>query len=159
MQQQAQAVRAGLSDVPPAEAANARVQYALSESAAGDQTDARHEVDAGLAAPNAIKTPDNDAIAAALLAKARIALAQHQVATGCAVARAALSLRPEDDPVTGWRYAEAQSVYGECLAASEQLGPARHQLQAALATLQRVRGADHWMTQQVRASLRALRKA
>ena len=157
-QQQAQAMRVGLTDVPLLEAAVARVQYALSESAAGQQQNARHEVDAGIAALTALKTPDAEQFASALIAKARIALAQHEVATGCAVARQALTLRPPDDPTTGWRHAEAQSVYGECLGARGQTGQARYQLQSALATLQRVRGSDHWMTRQVRESLRVLIK-
>ncbi len=38
-QAEAQAMRVGLTDVPPIETATARVQYALSESAAGDQQD------------------------------------------------------------------------------------------------------------------------
>jgi hypothetical protein len=72
------------------------------------------------------------------------------------LARQALTLRPPDDPNTGWRHAEAQGVYGECLIARGQFGSARHQLQAALATLQHVRGADHWMTRRLRTSLRTL---
>jgi hypothetical protein len=86
-------------------------------------------------------------------------LAGHDVAVGCALARQALSMRPADDPITGWRHAEAQGVYGECLAELGQMGPARYQLQAALAALQRVRGADHWMTRSVRTALLALRRA
>jgi hypothetical protein len=91
-----------------------------------------------------------------LIAKARIALAKHEVATGCAAARQALSLRPPDDPTIGWRHAEAQEVYGQCLAARGQIGQARYQLQSALATLKSVRGVDHWMTSQVGEDLRAL---
>jgi serine/threonine-protein kinase len=152
----AQTMRVGLSDVPPPEAADARVQYALSESAAGDPQNARHEIDAGIAALTSMKGVDPEQLATAFVAKARIELAQHDVGVGCAVARQALTLRPPDDPNTGWRHAEAQGVYGECLIARGQFGSARHQLQAALATLQHVRGADHWMTRRLRTSLRAL---
>jgi hypothetical protein len=158
-QQLAQNMRIGLADVPPPEAAVARVQFALSQSAAGDQRSARLEVDAGIAALAAMKALDPEQLASAFLAKARIQLAQHDVAGGCAVARQALSMRPADDPNTGWRHAEAQEVYGECLAERQQFGSARYQLQSALLTLQHVRGADHWMTRQVRSSLRTLRKA
>jgi tetratricopeptide (TPR) repeat protein len=155
-QQLAQKMRGGLSDVPSTEAAVARVQYALSESAAGDAQDALVEVDAGIAALTAVKGPDLEQLATAFIAKSRIELARHDVAAGCLVAHQALSLRPLDDPQTGWRHAEAQSVYGECLAARRQLTSARSQLQAALVTLQRVRGLDHWMTRSVRARLSAL---
>jgi hypothetical protein len=127
-QRLAQEIRRGLSDVPPSEGAMARVQYALSESAVGDVQNARLEVEAGIAALTSI-------------------------AAACIQARQALSLRPPDDADTGWRHAEAQAVFGECLAESRQLGLARLQLQAALATLQRVRGADHWMTRNVRTRL------
>ena len=106
-----------------------------------------------------MKPPDQEQLSAALIAKARISLAQHEIAAGCAIAREALALRPPDDPTSGWRHAEAQGVYGECLGAHGQFSLARYQLQSALATLQRVRGTDHWMTRQVRESLRALLKA
>jgi tetratricopeptide (TPR) repeat protein len=155
-QQLAQAMRVGLADVPPPEAADARVQYALSESAAGDAINARLEIDAGIAALTSMKAVDPEQLASAFIAKARIELAQHDVGVGCAVARQALTLRPPDDPNTGWRHAEAQGVYGECLAERGQFGSARYQLQAALATLQHVRGVDHWMTRRVRTSLRTL---
>jgi len=158
-QRQAQSMRADLTDVPPLEAAAARVQYALSESAAGNQQDARRDVDAGIAALTALKPPDQAQLSTALIAKARISLAQHEIAAGCATAREALALRPPDDPTSGWRHAEAQGVYGQCLGAHGQFSSARYQLQSALATLQRVRGTDHWMTRQVRESLRALLKA
>ena len=158
-QELAQRMRVGLADVPPPEAAVARVQYALSESAAGDQDGARREVDAGIAALTGMKALDAEQLATAFLAKARIELAQHDVAAGCAVARQALSMRPPDDPNTGWRHAEAQGVYGACLAERHQFGSARSQLTAALATLQHVRGADHWMTRSVRTSLRTLRNS
>jgi eukaryotic-like serine/threonine-protein kinase len=158
-QELAQRMRVGLADVPPPEAAIARVQYALSESAAGDQQNARREIDTGIAALTDMKVLDPEQLATAFLAKARIELAQHDVAAGCALARQAVSLRPPDDPNTGWRHAEAQSVYGECLAERRQFGSARFQLQAALAALLHVRGADHWMTRSVRTRLRTLRKA
>jgi tetratricopeptide (TPR) repeat protein len=156
--QLAQSMRIGLADVPPPEAAVARVQFALSQSAAGNQRGARLEVDAGIAALAGMKALDSEQLASAFLAKARIQLAQHEVAGGCAVARQALAMRPPDDPNTGWRHAEAQEVYGECLAERQQFASARNQLQSALVTLQHVRGADHWMTRQVRSSLRTLSK-
>ena len=145
-QQQAQAMRVGLADVPLLEAAVALVQYALSESAAGDQVGADRDIDAGLAALNGMKTPDQEQLGTALIAKARIALAGHEPGVGCAAARQALALRPPDDPTNGWRHAEAQGVYGNCLAARGQKTAARYQLHAARTTLERVRGADHWMT-------------
>ncbi|HEY0799423.1 MAG TPA: serine/threonine-protein kinase [Steroidobacteraceae bacterium] len=153
-QRQAQTMRVDLIDVPPREAAAGRIQYALSESAAGDDRNARVEIDAGIAALTSVQALDTEQLAEAFVAKARIELAQHDVASGCALARQALSLRPADDPNTGWRHAEAQSVYGECLAARQQFGAARYQLQAALSALQHARGTDHWMTRNVRNSLR-----
>ena len=155
-QQLAQDMRHGLSDVPPLEAAIAKVQYALSKSAAGDHPNARAEIEIAIAALTAMKAPDLEQLATAFVAKARIELAQNDVAAGCADVRQALSLRPLDDPNTGWRHAEAQSVYAECLAARGQPGSARVQLQTALATLQHVRGTDHWMTRSVRARLSSL---
>jgi hypothetical protein len=135
------------------------VQYALSESAAGNRQNARVQIDAAVAALTAMKSMEPEQFANAFVAKARIELAQGDVAAGCALAHQALSLSPQDDPTTGWRHAEAQSVYGECLAARRQPMGARFQLQAALTALERVRGADHWMTKGVRARLRALTRA
>jgi hypothetical protein len=155
-QQLAHNMRRNLSDVPPLEAAIAQAQYALSESAAGDQPNARSEVDAAIAALTALKSPDSEQLATAFLAKARIAFAQNDIGAGCVEVHRALSLRPKDDPNTGWRHAEAQSVYAECLAARGQRGSARVQLRAALASLQHVRGPDHWMTRSVRARLNSL---
>ena len=103
-------MRRTLADVPPMEAAVANVQYALSESAAGDGVDARVDVDAAIKALGAMKVSDLEQLASALVAKSRIEIDQHDVANGCASARLALSLRPADDPATGWRHAEAQSV-------------------------------------------------
>ena len=158
-QAEAQAMRIGLTDIPPLESATARVQYALSESAAGDQQAARHDIEGAISALKAIETPDREPLATALVAEARIELAQHDIVGGCALAREALSLRPSDDPATGWRHAEAQSVYGDCLAARGQYGAARYQLQSALTALQHARGAEHWMTRQVREDLRLAGKA
>jgi len=155
-QQLAQRMRLGLSDVPPLEAAMARVQYALSESAAGDRQSARAEIDAAIAGLTALKAPDSEQLATAFIAKAQIELAQNDVAAGCAGAHRALSLRPPDDPNTGWRHAEAQSVFGECLAARGQLGSARFQLRTALTILRHTRGADHWMTREVRVRLSSI---
>ena len=113
-------------------------------------------IDAAIAALTTMKSVEPEQLAAAFVAKARIELAQGDVTAGCALAHQALSLSPQDDPTTGWRHAEAQSVYGECLAARRQPIGARFQLQTALAALEHVRGADHWMTKGVRARLRAL---
>ncbi|HEY0745775.1 MAG TPA: serine/threonine-protein kinase, partial [Steroidobacteraceae bacterium] len=151
-QRLAQTMRLSLIDIPPHEAAAGRIQYALSESAAGDHHNAILEIEAGIAGLTAMKSLDSQQLADAYLAKARIELAQHDVAGGCALALQALALRPADDEQTGWRHAEAQSVYGECLAARQQFGAARYQLQAALSKLQHVRGADHWMTRKVRSA-------
>jgi len=158
-QQQAQKIRRGLANVPPPESVAALVQYALSESAVGNRQNARLQIDAAIAALTAMKSVEPEQLATAFVAKARIELAQGDVTTGCALAHQALSLSPQDDPTTGWRHAEAQSVYGECLAARRQPMGARFQLQAALAALEHVRGADHWMTKGVRARLRALTRA
>jgi hypothetical protein len=117
------------------------------------------QIDAAIAALTGMKSMEPQQLATAFVAKARIELAQGEVAAGCVLAHQALSLSPQDDPTTGWRHAEAQSVYGECLAARRQRIAARFQLQAALATLEHVRGADHWMTKGVRARLRALTRA
>ena len=45
----AHSMRVDLPDVPAREAAAGRIQYALSESAAGDDRSARREIDAGIA--------------------------------------------------------------------------------------------------------------
>jgi tetratricopeptide (TPR) repeat protein len=158
-QLQAQRIRLGLSTVPPAEFAAARVQYALSESAAGNRQNARAQIDAAIAALTTMKTMEPEQLAAAFVAKARIELAQGDVAAGCALAHQALSSSPEDDPDTGWRHAEARSVYGECLALRRQPAAARIQLRAALTALEHARGTDHWMTKEVRARLRAISRA
>jgi tetratricopeptide (TPR) repeat protein len=158
-QMQGLTIRLGLGTVPPAELAAARVQYALSESAAGNRQNALAQIDAAIAALTTLKSKEPEQLAAAFVAKARIVLAQGDVAAGCALAHQALSLSPEDDPETGWRHAEVQSVYGECLASRRQLAAARIQLQAALSALEHVRGTDHWMTRGVRARLRALSRA
>ena len=155
-QRLAHEMRKTLADVPPMEAAVANVQYALSESAAGDGVDARVDVDAAIKAIGAMKVSDLEQLASALVAKSRIDIDQHDVADACASARQALSLRPADDPATGWRHAEAQGVYGECLAAHRDNTAARLQLQSALVTLQHVRGVDHWMTRSVRARLESV---
>ena len=158
-QRQAQKIRLGLKNVPRPEAAAALVEYALSESAAGNRQSARMQIDAAITALTDMKSVEPQQLATAFAAKARIELAQGEVAAGCALAHQALSLTPQDDPTTGWRHAEAQSLYGECLAARRQRIAARFQLQAALATLEHVRGADHWMTKNVRARIRALARA
>ena len=155
-QRLAQSMRLSLINIPSYEAAAGRIQYALSESAVGDHRNALLEIDAGIAGLTAMKSLDPQQLADAYLAKAKIELAQHDVAGGCALARQTLALRPKDDEATGWRHAEAQAVYGECLAARGQFSAARGQLQAALLRLQQVRGADHWMTRRVRIALHPL---
>jgi tetratricopeptide (TPR) repeat protein len=155
-QRLAQTMRVSLMGIPPHEAAAGRIQYALSESAAGDHQDALLEIEAGIAGLSAMKSLDPQQLADAYLAKASIELAYHDVAGGCALARQALALRPADDEATGWRHAEAQAVYGECLAARGQFSAARYQLQTALSRLQHVRGTDHWMTRKVRIALHPL---
>jgi eukaryotic-like serine/threonine-protein kinase len=157
-QLRAQKIRLSLSNVPPPESAAGLVQYALSESAVGNRQNARVQIDAAISVLTAMKSIEAEQLATAFVAKARIELAQGDVAAGCTLAHQALSLSPEDDPKTGWRHAEAQSVYGECLASRRQLIAARIQLQAALTALEHVRGNDHWMTKGVRARLRALTK-
>ena len=156
LQKQAQVMRDKGLAMPALESAAARTQYSLSESAAGDQPGAAHEAQAALAALLAMKAPNHEQIATTLIAKARIAFAQHDVQAGCAAARQALDLRPPDDRMTGWRRAEAQSVNGQCLSERKQFVAARHELQSALAALQRVRGVDHWMTRQTQALLQSL---
>ncbi|HLZ98470.1 MAG TPA: serine/threonine-protein kinase [Steroidobacteraceae bacterium] len=155
-QQLAQTMRAALSDVPLSEAAAARVEFALSESAVGETRNAEQEIDAAIAALAGMKSVDPEELATAFVAKAGIELARHEVDGACAAARQALALRPPDDPNTGWRHAEVQGVYGECLAQRGQLGAAHRTLQAALTTLRRVRGPDHWMTRRASVSLRGL---
>ena len=156
LQRQAQAMREGVKGMPALEATVAHVQYALSQADADDLPDARIQVDNAVNALAAIKPANPEQLANALLAQARIALSQHDIAIGCAAAMQALDLRPPDDPKTGWRHAEALAVHGECLAARKQFAPARSELQSALADLQRVRGADHWMTRPVQQALQAL---
>ena len=156
LQKQAQAMRDKGLAMPALESAAARTQYALSESATGDQSGAAHEAQAALAALLAMKTPNHEQIATTLIAKARIALAQHDIEAGCAAATQALDLRPPDGLLTGWRHAEAQSVHGQCLGERKQFAAARHELQSALAALQRVRGVDHWMTRQTQDLLQSL---
>ena len=156
-QRLAQSMRLSLINVPSTEAVAGRIQYALSESAAGDHRNALLEIDAGIAGLTAMRSLDAQQLADAYLAKAKIELAQHDVAAGCALARQTLALLPNDEEASGWRHAEAQAVYGECLAARGQFSAARIQLQAALLRLQQVRGADHWMTRRVRIALHPLR--
>jgi serine/threonine protein kinase len=158
-QQQAQRIRLGLGKVAPQESAAALVQYALSESAVGNRQNAKVQIDAAISALTAMKSIEPDQLATAFVAKARIELAQGDVAAGCALAHQALSLSPQDDPMTGWRHAEAQSVYAECLVTRRQPIAARLALQTALAALEHARGTDHWMTKGVRARLRALTRA
>ena len=153
---QAQAMREGVTGMPALETAVAHVQYALSQADSGDLTSARIQVDNAVNVLTAINPANPEQRANALLAQARIALAQHDTEAGCAASKQALALRPPDDPKTGWRHAEALAVHGECLAARKQFAPARSELQSALADLRRVRGADHWMTRPLQQALQAL---
>ncbi len=156
---QAQAMREGATGMPVLESAAARVHYATALAASGDLSGARIQVDNAVTVLAVIKPANPEQLANALLAQARIALAQRDVDVGCASATQALGLRPPDDPKTGWRHAEALAVHGECLGARLEFVGARTDLQAALVALQRVRGTDHWMTRPVREALRALPKA
>jgi tetratricopeptide (TPR) repeat protein len=153
---QAQATREDASAMPALESATIRVQYALALAAAGDLPGSRIQVDKALDAVAALTPANPELLATALLAQAQIALLQHDTDTACAAAKQALDLRPQDDPKTGWRHAEALAVHGECLAARKELASARTALQSALADLARVRGADHWMTRPVRQALQSL---
>jgi serine/threonine-protein kinase len=159
LQGQAQTLREKMSVMPQMESAVAQAQYGLSKSAAGDQSGARQDVDAAVAKLTAMKTPNPLQISSALIAKAQVALVQHDVAASCAAARQALDMRPPDDPGTGWRHAEAQAMYAECLGARGQADQARNQMQSALSIVQRVRGSDHWMTRELHERLRTLIKA
>ena len=156
--QLAQAMRKNAPGTPPLEVAAVHVHFALSELGVGDLSAANEQVEDALQELNAMKPINSERIADAWVAKARIALAQHDVATGCAAATQALDLRPPDDPKTGWRHAEALAVHGECLAARNEFAPARSELQSALADLRRVRGIDHWMTRPVQQALHSLLK-
>ena len=156
---QAQAMREGVQGMPALESAAAQVHYASALAASGDLPGARIQVDNAVNALTAIRPLNSEQLANALLAQARIALARNDVASGCAAAKQALELRPADDPKTGWRHAEALAVHGECLAARKEFAPARGELESALTDLQRVRGADHWMTQAVQQALQSLPKS
>ncbi|HET7064273.1 MAG TPA: serine/threonine-protein kinase [Rudaea sp.] len=156
---QAQAMREDATGMPVLESAAARVHYAAALAASGDLPGARIQVDNAVNVLAAIKPANPEQLANALLAQARIALAQLDVDGGCASATQALGLRPPDNPKTGWRHAEALAVHGQCLAVRSEFVGARTDLQGALVALQRVRGTDHWMTRPVREALRALPKA
>ena len=157
--QLAEIMRASVSGMPPLELAAARVQYALSELGVGELSGANAHVDQALRDLNGVKPLNPERIADALVAKTRIALAQHDTSTACVAASRALDLRPTDDPATGWRHAEALAAHGQCLAARKEFATAQAELQAALALLTHSRGIDHWMTTQVREALRITPKA
>jgi serine/threonine-protein kinase len=150
LHREAQDIRKSLPGVPTLEAAVSRVQYALSLNDVSDSSKARAEVDAALTALAGIKPINNEQLANGFVAKARIALGQGDVEAGCAAAEKALELRPTDDETTGWRHAEALAVHGRCLVARGDTEHGDAEQASALATLQRVRGPDHWMTLQVR---------
>ena len=155
---QAQAARDGVTGMPALESAVAHVYYALSLAASGDVSGARVQVDTAVTVLAAIEPANPEQLASALLAQAHIALAQDDIEAGCAAAKQALQLRPPDDPKTGWRHAEALAVHGKCLVARREFALAHSELQSALADLQRVRGADHWMTRPVQQALQSLPK-
>jgi len=137
----------------------AELRGALAELGVGDLPAANAQIDTALQQVNDIKPVNSERVADALVAKARIALALHDVTGGCTVAKQALDLRPPDDPANGWRHAEALAIHGQCLAARNDFTTARTEIQSALAMLQRSRGINHWMTAQVREALRSLPKA
>lgn len=154
--QLAQTMRIDVSGTPPLEVASAHMHFALSELGVGDLPAASAQIDTALQQLNDMKPINSERVADALVAKAHIALALHDVTDGCTAAKQALDLRPPDDPAGGWRHAEALAAHGECLAARKDSAAARAELQSALAMLQRSRGIDHWMTAQVREALRIL---
>ena len=156
LQRQAEAMREGVKGMPALVTTTGHIQYALSLADAGDLSAARIQVDNAVNVLSVIKPANLEQLADALVAQARIALAQPDFEAGCAAAKQALELRPADDPKTGWRHAEALAVHGECLAARKQFAPARSELQTALADLRRVRGADHWMTRPLQQVLQSL---
>ena len=154
--QLAQAMREGVAGMPPQELAAAHVQFALSELGVGNLPQAHEQIGIALQLLNDMKPANPERIGDALIAQSRIAFAQHDMPTVCAAAEQALTLRPPDDPATGWRHADALAAHGGCLAARKDYAAARTELQSALAMLQRSRGVDHWMTLQVRDAIRAL---
>jgi tetratricopeptide (TPR) repeat protein len=157
--QLAQTMREGVAGMPPQELAAAHVQFALSDLGVGDLPQAHEQIGIALQLLNDMKPSNPERIADALIAQSRIAFAQRDMPTVCAAADEALTLRPPDDPVTGWRHADALAAHGECLAARKDYAAARIELQSALAMLQRSRGTNHWMTVQVRDAIHALPSA
>lgn len=157
--QLAQTMREGVAGMPPQELAAAHVQFALSELGVGDLPQAHDQIGIALQLLNEMKPINPERIADALIAQSRIAFAQHDMPATCAAADKALTLRPPDDPATGWRHADALAAHAQCLAARKDFAAARAELQSALAMLQRSRGANHWMTVQVRDAIHALPNA
>lgn len=153
---QAQAMRESLTGMPALETAVAHVQYALSQADSNELPAARAQVDDAVHVLSALKPANPEQLANALIAQARIALAQRDIEAGCAMTKQALELRPLDDPKTGWRHAEAEAVHGACFAARKEFSLARGELQSAYATLRRVRGTHHWMTRTVQKALQSL---
>src|SRR5207344_3152828 len=98
---QAQAMREGASGMPVLESAAAKVHYAAALAASRDLPAARIQVDNAVSVLATIKPANPEQLANALLAQARIALAQRGIDAGCAAAKHALELRPPDDPKTG----------------------------------------------------------
>lgn len=152
LHRQAQAMRVGMPGLPATETALARMHYALSLADTGDLADAREQVRQALQGVRAAQPASAAQVATVQIAEARIALAQGDVETACADADAAVAARPAD---AGWRRAEAQAVQGACLVARGDGERGRSEQRAALATLERVRGPDHWMTRQLRGALKA----
>jgi tetratricopeptide (TPR) repeat protein/tRNA A-37 threonylcarbamoyl transferase component Bud32 len=149
----AQDMRADASGLPSQEVAASHLHFALSELAVADLGAANQQIRQALQILDKLQPSNTERLADALLAQARIALAQHDVPAGCTAANHALELRPADDPAHGWRHAEALAVHGACLAAHNNFVAARSEIKTALIQLQRARGSDHWMTLQVRTAL------
>ena len=154
--QLAQNMRADSSGLPPQEVAAAHQHFALSELAVADFGAANEQIQRALDILDKLQPINNERLADAMLAKARIALAQRDIGDGCTAANHALELRPVDDPAHGWRHAEALAVHAECLAAHHDFATARSEMKTALIQLQHTRGNDHWMTLQVRNALQRL---
>jgi serine/threonine-protein kinase len=157
--QLAQTMREGVAGMPPQELAAAHVQFALSDLGVGNLPQAHEQIGVALQLLNDMKPANPERLGDALIAQSHIAFAQHDMPAACVAADQALTLRPPDDPATGWRHADALAAHGACLAARKDYVAARGELQSALAMLQRSRGANHWMTAQVRDAIRALPSA
>jgi len=121
--------------LPPALVAIATAELALSESAHGDTTQARHEAEVARAIVTGMNTTDAVAEQETLLALARIALAQNDVEAGCAAAEQALALALQKFGGDGWRAAKAHGVHALCSEAKGRTDAARSEAVAAQARL------------------------